>query len=122
MKTRTIRIFITAALVVVFTTTFTQASISQDSHYGDLANIPFQQDFPTDGMTQRLTDELLFERGVQSYLWALPAVNMWAMKQGSEARFGQSNRRTDSRCLGGAKLTGQPIKSIERRTSRRILS
>jgi len=25
---------------------------------------------------------------LQSYLWALPAINMWAMKQGSEARFG----------------------------------
>lgn len=40
------------------------------------------------GTANRLTDELLFERGVQSYPWALPAVNMWAMKQGSEARFG----------------------------------
>ena len=36
---------------------------------------------------RRLTDELLFERGVQSYLWALPAINMWAMKQASEARL-----------------------------------
>jgi hypothetical protein len=33
-------------------------------------------------------DELLFQRGVQSYLWALPAINMWAMKEGSEAKFG----------------------------------
>jgi len=42
----------------------------------------------TDEMTRQLTDELLFQRGVQSYLWALPAVNMWAMKEGSESRFG----------------------------------
>jgi hypothetical protein len=25
---------------------------------------------------------------VQAYLWSLPAVNIWAMKQGSEATFG----------------------------------
>jgi hypothetical protein len=72
------------ALGVVFTTPV----LSQQPHYNDLANLPFRQGYPTDEMTQRLTDELLFQRGVQSYLWALPAINMWAMKEGSEARFG----------------------------------
>ena len=61
---------------------------AQPSRYNDLADLPFQQDYPTDEMTRQLTDELLFQRGVQSYLWALPAVNMWAMKEGSESRFG----------------------------------
>ena len=51
-------------------------------------NLPFRQDYPTEQTARLLTDELLFERGVQSYLWALPAINMWAMKQASEARFG----------------------------------
>ena len=61
---------------------------AQSSRYDELANFPFQQNYPTEETAQRLKDELLFERGVQSYLWALPAINMWAMKQGSEARFG----------------------------------
>jgi hypothetical protein len=75
-----------AALALMLT--FATAAFPQGSRYNDLADLPFQQDYPTEETAQRLIDELLFERGVQSYLWALPAVNMWAMKQGSEARFG----------------------------------
>ena len=30
-----------------------------------------------------------FERGVQAYLWALPALNMYGMKEGSEKVFGK---------------------------------
>jgi hypothetical protein len=33
-------------------------------------------------------EELVFQRGVQSYLWALPAMNVFAMKEGSEEVFG----------------------------------
>ena len=62
-------------------------SLAQNARWDELANLPFQQDYPTEQTAQRLMDELLFQRGVQSYLWALPAINMWAMKQGSEARF-----------------------------------
>ena len=36
-----------------------------------------------------LKQELLFERGVQAYLWALPALNMYGMKEGSEKVFGK---------------------------------
>ena len=73
---------------LALTLTFATAAFPQDPRYNELANQPFQQSYPTEETTQRLMDELLFERGVQSYLWALPAINMWAMKQGSEARFG----------------------------------
>ena len=61
---------------------------AQTSRFEELSNLLFANDYPTADTAQRLIDELLFERGVQSYLWALPAINMWAMKQGSEARFG----------------------------------
>ena len=88
------------------TLTFYTVSFAQDSRYNDLANLPFQQDYPTQETVQRLQDELLFERGVQSYLWALPAINMWAMKQGSEAKFGAGynvlptwKRRMDAKTL-----------------------
>src|SRR5215469_4797239 len=73
---------------LALTVTFTTAAFAQEARYNDLADLPFQQDYPTEETAQRLTYELLFEREVQSYLWALPAINMWAMKQGSEARFG----------------------------------
>ena len=36
-----------------------------------------------------LPDELFFQRAVQTYLWALPALNMYGMKEGSEKVFGK---------------------------------
>ncbi|MEV4204282.1 DUF1254 domain-containing protein [Nocardia salmonicida] len=57
-------------------------------HYDELANAAFQGGFPTAQTTRSLRDELLFQRAVQSYLWALPAINIWAMKEASEATFG----------------------------------
>src|SRR5215813_2493728 len=68
--------------------TLSIGSFAQANRFEELGNLPFSTDYPTEETAQRLHDELLFERGVQSYLWALPAINMWAMKQGSEARFG----------------------------------
>jgi len=73
---------------LALTVTLTASAFGQEPRYNDLASLPFQQNQPTAETTQRLMDELLFERGVQSYLWALPAINMWAMKEGSEAKFG----------------------------------
>jgi hypothetical protein len=34
-----------------------------------------------------LLDELFFQRAVQTYLWAVPALNMYGMKEGSEKVF-----------------------------------
>lgn len=62
--------------------------VNAASRYGQLADLPFDGGYPTqEGVTQ-LKNELLFQRGVQSYLWALPALNMYAMKEGSERVFG----------------------------------
>jgi hypothetical protein len=72
------------ALIVMFNT----AGFAQDARYNDLANLPFAQSYPTEDTARKLTDELLFQQAVQSYLWSLPAINTWAMKQGSEAKFG----------------------------------
>lgn len=62
----------------------TSPSFAQMTRWDELANLPFQQDYPTERTARLLTDELLFERGAQSYLWALPTI----MKQASEGRFG----------------------------------
>jgi hypothetical protein len=45
--------------------------------------------YPTPAAAQRLKDELAFQSAVQTYLWALPALNMYAMKEGSEKVFGK---------------------------------
>ena len=56
--------------------------------FAELATLPFVDNYPTAETSQQLQDELLFQQGVQCYLWALPAINVWAMKEGSEKQFG----------------------------------
>ena len=63
-------------------------SNAPDSHYEQLANIPFPSGYPSKASIQQLKDELVFQRAVQSYLWALPVLNMYGMKDGSEKAFG----------------------------------
>ncbi len=58
------------------------------SHYDALANTPFDGGYPTRQGIAALTDEITFQRATQSYIWALPALNMIAMKNGSEKVFG----------------------------------
>jgi hypothetical protein len=55
---------------------------------GELANLPFQEGRPTAQTAATLRDELLFQRASQVYLWALPVINLYGMKEGSEAKFG----------------------------------
>jgi hypothetical protein len=59
------------------------------SHYDDLANLPFQAGYIAKDNKQALLTELFFQRAVQTYLWALPALNMYGMKEGSEKVFGK---------------------------------
>jgi hypothetical protein len=58
------------------------------SHYDDLANLPFKDGYVAKDKAPTLLDELFFERAVQTYLWAQPALNMYGMKEGSEKVFG----------------------------------
>jgi hypothetical protein len=51
-------------------------------HYAALAAEPFAGGYPSPEASAALTKELYFQRAVQTYLWALPAVNMFAMKEG----------------------------------------
>jgi hypothetical protein len=56
--------------------------------YRALAELPFEAGYPTAETTRALDDELFYQRAVQTYLWALPAMNMYAMKKGLGATFG----------------------------------
>src|SRR5262245_24531653 len=56
--------------------------------FEQLANSPFAHDRPTAETAKLLKDELLFQRASQVYLWALPVINTYGMKDGSEAQFG----------------------------------
>lgn len=61
---------------------------AQDSHFNQLANLPFAEDRPTAETARTLQDELLFQRATQTYLWAMPLINTLGMKVGSEEKFG----------------------------------
>jgi hypothetical protein len=62
-----------------------------EHHWQGLAELQFPGGYPTTESAARLFDELDFQRAVQVYLWALPAMNIDAMRQGSEAVFGAGN-------------------------------
>ena len=63
--------------------------IVQVSRYEELANLPFKDGFLSKEGVAALKDELVFQRAVQFYIWALPALNMYGMKEGSEKVFGK---------------------------------
>jgi hypothetical protein len=44
-------------------------ALGQETHFNDLANLPFAEGRPTKATTQTLHDELLFQRATQTYLW-----------------------------------------------------
>ncbi len=58
------------------------------SHYDELANLPFPNNYPTTEAANTLHDELAFQRAVQTYLWSLPAMNVYAMREGQKKTFG----------------------------------
>jgi hypothetical protein len=62
---------------------------AQESRYDELAKLPYHAGFLDKKDSQTLRDELFFQRAVQTYLWALPALNMYGMKEGSEKTFGK---------------------------------
>ena len=57
--------------------------------YGSIAGLPFDGGHPTPDTAEALREELYFQRAVQVYLWALPAMNMVAMQKGLGATFGE---------------------------------
>src|ERR1700744_6378079 len=64
---------------------------AQSSRFDALVEAPFKGDFPSPEAADLLNDELYFQRAVQVYLWSLPAVNMWAMKEGSGKIYGAAS-------------------------------
>lgn len=62
---------------------------AQSPHYKDLADTPFDSGFLSKDAVASLRDEMIFQRATQAYLWGLPAINMYGMKEGSEKAFGK---------------------------------
>lgn len=86
MKIR--NIFCTTTLLVSSALLLSSPAVSAKDHYDELANLTFKNDYPTEQTSKSLSEELYFQRATQVYLWALPAVNMYAMKEGLEKASG----------------------------------
>lgn len=86
MKTAVISIFISVVAIIAL---LPIAATGQVDRYQELANQPFKNDYPTKEASRTLDEELYFQRATQTYLWALPAVNMYAMKEGQAKTFGE---------------------------------
>lgn len=56
--------------------------------YEALSELPLEGGYPSESVSKSLSEELYFQRAVQTYLWALPAMNMYAMKKGLGDQFG----------------------------------
>ena len=68
--------------------TLSGTAMAQSSRYEELANFPFTRSFLSSQAITTLTDELTF-KGLHKPIWALPALNMYGMKEGSEKVFGK---------------------------------
>jgi hypothetical protein len=75
--------------MLLLSATFAAFAHAQSSRFDELANAPFADGFLSKEAIASLKDELVFQRAVQSYLWALPVLNMYGMKDGSEKVFGK---------------------------------
>src|SRR5689334_2674816 len=60
----------------------------QESYFRDLARLQFPRGYPTQGSVDILQAELRFQRAVQVYLWALPAMSLYSIRKELEVRFG----------------------------------
>jgi len=84
MKTTKLIMLACALLCVI-----AHPALSQNAWWDELANLPFPENYPTRHTSQVLLDELTFQRAVEVCLWAVPAMNMYGMKEGSEKVFGK---------------------------------
>lgn len=79
---------ITAAFLGALAIISIRTAQAQTSRFNELANLPFEENRPTNQTAQTLRDELLFQRAAQAYMCALPLINTLGMKNGSEKQFG----------------------------------
>lgn len=83
-----LNLFAVALVGMMAMSGLTTQTLAQEAHFKKLANLPFSEGRPTKETSQTLRDELLFQRAIQTYLWAMPLINTLGMQVGSERTFG----------------------------------
>ena len=84
MYSKKINLTITFLVLVIFALV-SALPVNAETIDTRLGKLDFQSGYPTDETTQRLYDELDFQRAVQAYLWALPMASYGAMADGHKA-------------------------------------
>jgi len=87
MKASSRKALVAAAIAVATNTT--SSMVWAQSFYDQLADMPFKEGYIAKGDAPTLLNDSFFQRAVQTYLWALPALSMYGMKEGSEKVFGK---------------------------------
>lgn len=64
------------------------APVAASSRYDELAGVSFKGGYPSKEDIAMLKEEIFFERAVQAYIWALPALNLTAMVEGGARVWG----------------------------------
>jgi len=85
---------ITAFVMMLFASCNNDQKVNETEkvdRYETLIDLSFPGAYPSEGSTEILRKELAFQRGVQTYLWALPAMNMYAMREGQRAAFSDNS-------------------------------
>lgn len=77
----TSRLIKSALLLTCFTLLGGTANAAPD-RFEKLSKSPFKDNRPTKETVRTLTEELLFQRATQTYLWAMPLINTMGMRDG----------------------------------------
>ena len=77
------QVLITAVLASTLSVTCAHSQdTTPDSVKTRLGTLSFERGFPTEETTRKLFDEMDYQRAVQAYLWAYPAVSFEAIRIG----------------------------------------
>lgn len=80
---------ITAALAGALTITSAHAQdTTPDSVKTRLGDLKFERGFPTEEAKQKVFDEIDYQRAVQAYLWAYPAVSFESLRLAGKKDYG----------------------------------
>jgi len=87
MKKSHLPIFVAATLGGALTVTSARAQ-APDSVKTRIGDLKFEQGFPTEETTRKVFDEIDYQRAVQAFLWAYPAVSFESIRIGTKRDLG----------------------------------
>src|SRR5664279_933265 len=86
MKTPHLPILITAALAAAFTITDAHSQTTTSSSVKTrIGTLKFERGYPTEETKKKVFDEIDYQRAVQAYLWAYPAVSFESIRLAAKA-------------------------------------